>query len=203
MALIVGVYYLYPPAHPLLQSVAAAKARYGFGFSAVGAVVAGALVPELLRILCFQGGRARVENARNLVFTIPFWAFNGFIVDLLYRGQALWFGTAVTTAVIVKKVLVDQFVYNVVWAAPFTVIGYDWKNGGYRWTHARTWLTRRYYATSVLPGLFATWGVWIPLVTLIYALPSLLQTPLFTLALSLWVIIYTYMAEQKIGTQSA
>ena len=196
MAVIVAAYYLYAPAHGWLELVAAAKSRYGFGFSAGGAAIAGAFVPELLRIACFQQGKPRVENARNLVFTIPFWAFNGFMVDLLYRGQALCFGTAVTPMVIVKKVLVDQFIYNVIYAAPITAIGYHWKNEGYSWTHARSWFTRAYYAERILPALVATWGVWIPLVSLIYALPPLLQTPLFTLALSLWVMIYTWMAEQ-------
>jgi len=196
MAIIVAMYYLYAPAHAWLLLVADAKARYGFGFSIAGAIVAGAFVPELLRIACFQHGKPRVENARNLLFTIPFWAFNGFMVDALYRGQALWFGTAVTSIVIVKKVLVDQFIYNVVYAAPVTAIGYHWKNEGYSWANARSWFTRAYYAERILPALVATWGVWIPLVSLIYALPSLLQTPLFTLALSLWVMIYTWMAEQ-------
>jgi hypothetical protein len=48
-----------------------------------------------------------------------------------------------------------------------------------------------------VPTLFATWGVWIPVVTILYSLPSLLQIPLFGLALSMWVILYTWMSEQQ------
>ena len=45
--------------------------------------------------------------------------------------------------------------------------------------------------------LFATWGVWIPVVTILYSLPALLQIPLFGLALSMWVMLYTWMSEQR------
>jgi len=52
-------------------------------------------------------------------------------------------------------------------------------------------------AGAVIPTLFATWGVWIPIVAALYALPPLLQIPLFSLALSLWVILFTWMSEQR------
>ena len=40
--------------------------------------------------------------------------------------------------------------------------------------------------------------MWIPVVAILYSLPSLLQIPLFGLALSLWVILYTWMSEQRV-----
>jgi hypothetical protein len=49
----------------------------------------------------------------------------------------------------------------------------------------------------VVPTLFATWGLWIPIVTILYSLPSLLQIPLFGLALSMWVLLYTWMSERR------
>ena len=53
--------------------------------------------------------------------------------------------------------------------------------------------TLQFYAARVLATLIASWGVWIPLVTMIYALPPLLQTPLFTVELSFWALIVTYI----------
>jgi hypothetical protein len=50
----------------------------------------------------------------------------------------------------------------------------------------------------VVPTLFANWGVWIPVVSILYSLPLPLQIPLFGLALSLWVMIYTWMSERRI-----
>ena len=61
----------------------------------------------------------------------------------------------------------------------------------------RRFFTWKYYSRVVVPILFATWSVWIPLVSIIYSLPSLLQVPLFALALSLWVILFTWINEAR------
>ena len=136
-------------------------------------------------------------NFANLLFTIPFWCGMGVVVDAFYRMQAVWFGTEVAFPVIVKKVLVDQFLYNPLFAAPVTAVLYDWKNRGYGWHGLGGFFTARYYRDVVVPVLFATWGVWIPVVSILYSLPLPLQIPLFGLALSLWVMLYTWMSERR------
>ena len=199
-ALMLGMllaYYFYPPTRDWLNGLAAIKARWSYGYSAVNAIIAGALIPELLRILVFQKGAIRRENFANLLFTVPFWCFMGVVVDFFYRCQAGWFGADATFPVVVKKVLVDQFLYNTLFAAPFTTWLYDWKNRGYATAGIGKFFTAAYYRDHVLPTLFATWGVWIPIVAILYSLPSLLQIPLFGLALSLWVMLYTWMSEQR------
>jgi len=92
---------------------------------------------------------------------------------------------------------VDQFIYNPLFAAPCTAILYDWKNRGYGLHSLGGYFTARYYRNVVVPTLFATWGVWIPIVSILYSLPSLLQIPLFGLALSMWVMLYTWMSERR------
>ncbi len=190
-------YYFYPPTRDWLNGLAQIKARWSYGYSAVNAIVAGAIIPELLRILVFQKCGVRRENFANLVFTVPFWCFMGVAVDFFYRCQAGWFGDEVTFPVVLKKVLVDQFPYNVLFAAPVTTWLYDWKNHGYSTDGIGNFFTVAYYRDHILPTLFATWGVWIPVVAILYSLPSLLQIPLFGLALSLWVTLYTWMSEQR------
>jgi hypothetical protein len=190
-------YYFHPPMRGQLNALAEIKARWGYGYSALNAIVAGALIPELLRILVFQTGRLRKSNVSNLLFTVPFWCVMGLVVDFFYRCQAGWFGVEVTFPVVLKKVLVDQFVYNPLYAAPVTAWLYDWKNREYQTAGVGGFFTIRYYREVVVPTLFATWGVWIPVVAILYSLPPLLQIPLFGLALSLWVIIYTWMSEQR------
>jgi hypothetical protein len=191
-------YYFHPPMRDWLNGLAEIKARWSYGYSAVNAIVAGALIPELLRIAVFQKGRPRPSNAANLSFSVPFWCAMGVIVDFFYRCQAGWFGAEATFPVVVKKVLVDQFLYNPLFAAPVTAWLYDWKNRGYRTQGIGKFFTMAYYREVVVPTLFATWGVWIPVVAILYSLPSLLQIPLFGLALSLWVILYTWMSEQRV-----
>lgn len=190
-------YYFYPPTRNWLDGLAATKARWSYGYSAVNAIIAGALVPELLRICVFQHVRVRRSNFSNLLFTVPFWCAMGVAVDYFYRCQAVWFGSEASVAVVVRKVLVDQFLYNPLFAAPATAWLYDWKNRGYRFQGTGVFFTAGYYRDVVVPTLFATWGVWIPVVTILYSLPSLLQIPLFGLALSMWVMLYTWMSEQR------
>jgi hypothetical protein len=190
-------YYFYPPTRDLLNELAGLKARWSYGYSAAVSVVAGALIPEFLRIVVFQKGTPRRGNYANLVFTVPFWCAMGVTVDFFYRCQAGWFGAEASFAVVAKKVLVDQFLYNPLFAAPVTAWLYDWKNQGYPTRGLGGFFTVKYYWETTVPVLFATWGVWIPIVTILYSLPSLLQIPLFALALSLWVILYTWMSEQR------
>ena len=199
-ALMLGLllaYYFYPPTRHGLDGLAEIKARWSYGYTAISAIIAGAVIPELLRIFVFQNGRCRRSNFANLLFTVPFWCMMGVIVDFFYRCQAGWFGAEVTVAVVLKKVLVDQFIYNPLFAAPASAWLYDWKNRGYRFRGSGEFFTAGYYRDVIVPILFATWGVWIPIVTILYSLPSELQIPLFGLALSMWVMLYTWMSEQR------
>jgi hypothetical protein len=198
MLAVLLAYGFFPPTRHLLDELAALKMRWSYGYSAINAIVAGAIIPELLRVLVIQKGRIGRENFGNLLFAAPFWCFMGVVVDYLYRCQAGWFGAEATLGVVVKKVLVDQFLYNPLFAAPVTAWLYDWKNRGCRLSGTRVFFTASYYRNTVVPTLFATWGVWIPLVAILYSLPSPLQIPLFGLALSLWVVLYTWMSEQRL-----
>jgi hypothetical protein len=197
MLAVLLAYYFHPAMRGQLNALAEIKAAWGYGYSALNAIAAGAVIPEILRVLVFQKGRLRKSNLSNLLFTVPFWCVMGLVVDFLYRCQAGWFGSEVTFSVVLKKVLVDQFLYNPLYAAPVTAWLYDWKNRGYRTEGVGGFFTIAYYRDVVVPTLFATWGVWIPVVAILYSLPTLLQIPLFGLALSLWVIIYTWMSEQR------
>ena len=118
LALLLG-YYFSPAVARLLESLAEYKMRRGLVFVLLAAVAAGALVPEIFLILFFQGGRPVRRNLRNLCFTIPIWALDGALVDLLYRSEAAWFGNVVTLPVVLAKICVDQLGYNPFFAAPF------------------------------------------------------------------------------------
>lgn len=190
-------YYLNPTTTELLNQLAQLKERMGYGYSAISAIIAGAFLPELLRIAFFQKAKIQTANFQNLLFTAPFWCTMGVVVDAFYRLQAFCFGTDIDFQTVSIKVLIDQFLYNPLYAAPVTAVLYDWKNHGYRWNTIRKALTPRYYREIVVPTLFANWGVWIPVVCILYSLPLPLQIPLFGLALSMWVMIYTWMSESR------
>ncbi len=194
LALLFG-YYFSPAIAALLDQLAGYKLRHGIMFVVVAAVAAGALVPELFLILFFQRGRPLRHNLRNLMFTVPIWAFDGSLVDLLYRSEAAWFGNVVTVPVVLAKICVDQFGYNPFFAAPFGVLTYEWKNSGFSRESLVRGFSWDHYRDKVVPTLLATWAVWIPMMAMIYSLPLALQFPLFSLALTFWVLLLTYMTN--------
>jgi hypothetical protein len=196
-------YYTNPATAEALRNFAEIKREYGLPLVVITSVLAGAIIPEIFLILFFQRGRPRLENLRNLAFTIPVWGFDGSLVDLLYRSEAHWLGDVATLPVVLGKILIDQFGYNVFFAAPFGVLTYEWKNNGISMRPVRDLFTWRHYHDKIFPTLVATWAVWIPLMSIIYSLPLALQFPLFGLALSFWVLLLTYMTNRFAGKVEA
>jgi hypothetical protein len=199
MLLILIAYYLSPTCTDFLNRLALYKQEHGLAFVVIAAALAGAIVPELFVIVFFQRGRFRRQNLRNLAFTIPTWAVDGILVDLMYRLNAVWFGDVVTVWVVTAKILVDQLGYNPFIAAPAEVLVYEWKNEGFSWRSVRRALTWNHYRDKIVPTLLATWAVWAPLMAIIYSLPYALQFPLFSIALTFWVLLLTYMTNRFAG----
>lgn len=199
MLIILIAYYLSSACADFLNHLAYYKEQHGLVFVVIAAILAGAILPELFVIIFFQQGRARPQNLRNLAFTIPTWAVDGILVDLMYRWNAIWFGDVVTVPVVAAKILVDQLGYNPFIAAPCEVLVYEWKNEGFSWRSVHRTLTWDHYRDKIIPTLLATWAVWAPLMAIIYSLPFPLQFPLFSIALTFWVLLLTYMTNRFAG----
>jgi hypothetical protein len=194
-------YYFWPAARAGLEEVAALKERYGYGFSMVSTAIAGGLLPILFQ-QAFRTPDAR-QNLKALPFFILFWGWKGAEVDLLYRTHATLFGDDAALLTILYKSLVDQFVYVPFWAVPTMVLGYLWRESGYSFRELRRRLGSQWYRRRGLPVLLSNWGVWIPVVAIIYALPAALQVPLQNLALCLWVLMLLYLTSRHVPEASA
>ena len=199
MLVILISYYLSPASADFLNRLAQYKNEHGVVFVVVAAVLAGAIVPELFVVFFFQRGRFRRQNLRNLAFTVPTWGIDGILVDLMYRLNAAWFGDVTTVWVVTAKILVDQLGYNPFFAAPAEVLVYEWKNEGFSWKSVSRAFTWQHYRDKIGPTLLATWAVWGPLMAIIYSLPFALQFPLFSIALTFWVLLLTYMTNRFAG----
>src|SRR5205814_9220556 len=105
-------YYFHPPSAALLNALANYKQQHGPAFVLIASVIVGAVLPELFVIVFFQRGRIRLQNARNFVFNAPFWAFDGFIVNLLYRALAEWLDDRASVLSVAADSGLDQFGYN-------------------------------------------------------------------------------------------
>lgn len=196
MIAVLLAYKFYAPVEDWLTKLAAIKAQWGYGFSFLSAAIAGGVLPEILTVLVFQRGRMQRANLNNIVFGFLFWGSQGVLVDAFYRLQARTFGSHDDFATVAKKVLVDQFVFTPFVSNTIAMACFEWKNRGYKFAGLSYVVTPRFFMQKTFPAVVAAWGVWIPLVSIIYSLPSLLQVPIFSLALTFWVIIFTWITRQ-------
>lgn len=192
---VVLAYYFWEPARAWLERLADVKRGGGYLFSLLSGVLAGGLLPELLTVAVFQRGRVRRENLGGLAFGACFWGLMAVTVDALYRAQALAFGEGVDLATVVKKAAVDQFVFTPFVSIPLTVVVFEWRHAGYGLSGMPRVLTLDFYVNKILPSAVSGLGFWLPVVLLVYCLPLPLQFPLFTLALTLWVMIFTWISH--------
>jgi hypothetical protein len=193
LAVLAG-YHRWPAFHDTLEVVRGWKLRFGFAFSAVSTACFGGLLPLFFRLI--PASTRHDPQWRHLPFLLLFWALKGVEVDLLYRLQAMAFGTGTSPGVVTAKVIVDQFIYVPVWAVPTMVLAYSWKDAGYRWAAVRESLRPGFFRDRCLPLLVANWGVWIPAVAVIYNLPLALQVPLQNLILCLFVLMVMILTRR-------
>ena len=192
--LLVAADWLSPSAHAVFQSVGLWKSRYGFAFSATTTAFFGGAVPFLF--LLVTGRIRRNRWAAELAFYTLFWAYKGVEVDLLYRLQSHLFGDHAAPGTIVRKVLVDQFIYNPIWSAPISALAFMWRESSFSLRAMKSRLGFDFVTFSVPVTLMSTWAVWMPAVTIIYCLPAPLQIPLFNLVLCFWVLVLSFISKR-------
>jgi len=184
---LVAAYYWHVPTRSTLDSLAAVKSRFGYAYSMLSTALFGGAIPFLYMRL--NSGTRKVTPRSHGLFYLAFWAYKGFEVDLFYRIQGWLFGNLPTLWTIVKKVVVDQFVYCVLISMPFTVIAFFWKDTGFDWKRLRSLNIPGFLKTTLPVALLGTWIVWIPAVTVIYCLPPALQIPLFNIVLCFYALM--------------
>lgn len=196
MFALVACYYTEPAARDAIGRLAAVKNANGYLFSMMVGIAAGAVLPEIFSIAVFQKWKIRRENLHNLRFTVIYWGIDGMVVDALYRLQGVLFGDAASGGTVLWKVLFDQFVMTPFFFLPLSVLCYEWKHRDYKFSAMSGVLSVRFLKQRGIPALITCWAIWIPLLFAIYALPPLLQIPMFALALTIWVMLFTYITRQ-------
>jgi len=176
-------------------ALAAWKTAGGLPLAAATAAFAGGLLPELAKLVALRGHAASALRGRGgeIAFNVAFFAFNGIVVDFLYRGEAALFGADARLPTIVAKVAFDQFVFTPPWLVFITAL-YLWRARGFSWAATRPALARGFARARVLPLLVPDWLFWIPMVSVVYAFPLPLQFLLFILALAAWSLILVVIA---------
>ncbi len=147
-------------------------------------------------MLLTSGRVARASRSPELMFYLLFWAWKGVEVDAFYRLQGLAFGGGNDFRTILLKVLVDQLFYAPLISAPVQVLAFLWKDCGFSVAATRAALAQQPLLPRTLMVIFSTWVVWVPAVSIVYALPSVLQIPLFNLVLCFWSLLMSFLSRQ-------
>lgn len=195
-AAIVLAYYCWPAAAGVFARLAHWQAAGGFLFSAATTALCGGLLPFVF--LRLHPDTRPSHPWPHLPFFLFFWAWKGAEVDLLYRTLAHIHGTGHDVLTIARKILTDQFGYNVFYAAPVGNLCFAWKDAGFRWAPVAADLrTGRWYQRRVLPVLLAVWFLWLPVTACVYALPTPLQMPLFNTVLCFWSMLFAHITTRQ------
>jgi hypothetical protein len=193
-ALLAIAYRVSIPFREACALAAAWKTAGGLPAAAATTALAGGLVPELAKLVADRGRSALRGRGGEVLFNVAFFALDGIVIDLLYRGEARFFGSDAQLGTVVEKVAFDQFVFSPLWSV-FIVLLFLWRQRGYSWAAMRPALGRGFYQSRVVPLIVPNWLFWIPMVSIIYALPVALQFLLFVPALGAWSLIMVFIAE--------
>ena len=189
------LYFFVPESKPVFNWFGELKAQQGYVYSFVSTALFGGLIPFLYLWLSKSLSGKRILPL--LVFYILFWGVKGMEVDFFYRLQADWFGTEGDWQTVLTKMAVDQFLYSALWAAPSITLVYLWMESGWSLTRWRTALNKTFFYVKIPTVILSNWLVWIPAVSVVYAMPSELQIPLFNLVLCFWVLLLAVLSNVK------
>jgi len=199
MLVFLSAYIAHEGTRKFLLEVAQVKSQAGFLFAFVSYIVAGALLPELLRVAFFQSGRIRRRNVWLFVTAAPLWGVMGVMVDAFYRLQGYVFGAGTDLWTIICKVLVDQLGFSPFLGVPMVTAWFLWRDAGFRQSAWKQIFSASFVWDRVFPVQVAGWLVWVPGVTLVYLMPALLQIPVAVLIQCFWVMILTTVGERLSG----
>jgi len=193
-ALLAIAYRVSVPFREACALAAAWKTAGGLLLSAAISALAGGLLPEIAKLAADRGRSTLRGRGGEVLFNTAFFAFDGVVIDLLYRGEARLFGGTAQLSTVVEKVAFDQFVFSPLWSM-LIVLLFLWRQRGYSWAATRPAIGPGFYQSRVVPLIVPNWLFWIPMVSIIYALPVALQFLLFVPALAAWSLIMVFIAE--------
>ena len=194
--LIVLAYYFVESFRNLLQLIADLQASGGYLFSAIITAFFAGFIPFVVQII-FERERFDFYHLLPGLFIAFFWAYRGVEVDALYRLQALWFGDELSFIVVLKKTLIDQFIYAPFWAIWIVTLGILFKECRLSFSTFRKQLDITFVTDTCPSIVFSTWLVWVPGVAIIYSLPQLLQVPMMNIVACFYAILVMYLTRHR------
>ncbi|PCH86237.1 MAG: hypothetical protein COB88_08455, partial [Flavobacteriales bacterium] len=193
---VVGSYYLSESVAGVFDQVALMKQTYGFYFSAVSTALFGGLIPFLV-----QKSRPKYRHlmpTSHVWFFLILWLLKGMEIDLLYRFQAMMFGSGKDILTVLYKVGFDSFIYVPLWGLTNCAIVMAWRQMGFNFGRTFVLLKQsRWWTDNLMAMLITNWMIWLVAVTGIYCLPLGLQLPVQNMVLCFWCILMIFLSDEN------
>lgn len=189
------LYYLVPASQGAFAALVRLQDRMGVWFPSVGMGLSVGILVEVVRVGMGSDKRWRRANTLNAAFNFIIWSVMGVTQHYRYAWQVEVFGAGNSFTELATKVAFDQFIWTVFFANPYQAILYLWKNCGFSWRSVARMARplRTFWGTQMLPMLISNWAFWIPMAFLVYFFPPELQIPMAILAVTIWVILLSFL----------
>lgn len=194
LAMMIAVsYFTLDVLSPLFNALQSLKQANGAGFAIVSTALFGGVIPFAVR---FLNGGYKSQPIGAFVFLTVTWGCMGFVVDLFYSQQAIWFGDTADISTIAKKVVVDQFVFSTFLTCPLLTLAYVWLDSGFDIKATRKTFNKRFVFLTIPTTVVTNWIIWLPAVAVIYSLPLPLQVPLFNIVLCFFALLIAVLKRE-------
>ena len=134
-----------------------------------------------------------------LAQTILF-GFEGVLCYEFYRIQAGWFGNGASFPTLVKKMLVDQFVWTPLVIVPVNATLFFWIARDFSLARVRSEWPKSWFRGIILPNLCSHWCVNVIPNLALYAFPPALQIQFVGLLCAFWTLMCFQVALRSGGS---
>lgn len=175
----VACYYMAPGADRLFDPLFRWQVESGWLAAFLNRVAFCGLLPGVFLLTVKS---IRPPKVGWVILAYSLWAgMWGVLCDWFFTLQAHVFGNGHDWLTLLKKTLVDQLVWNVVFCTPANAVFFPWVASGF----TRPGSVRK----GFWPMLVTNWMVWMPVVAAVYAFPLPLQIQLVGLAGAYWMLV--------------
>jgi hypothetical protein len=168
---VVLAYYGSADVRAACDRLAQLKQRGGLPAAAVVMAFCCAVLPELAKYAFNVDRVVDRQRIRTIGFNGFLYAVLGVIVDWFYMLQSHLFGSAVDAPTVMKKITLDQFIFSPFLSLILIALAYTLRQYRYSFTRTLAALGPHWYVTRVIILLLPCWAFWIPMTSLMYALP--------------------------------
>jgi hypothetical protein len=191
---LVAAYYASERVRIICGHLSDLKQQTGLIFSAIATALAGGLLPEFAKAIVMGDRKLTKERLDHIWFALVIFAINGMMVDLQYRLFGVVLGQDNHPATIIKKVLADQFITTPFYSMPYWVVVFALRDNRFDVMKTIRLFSVRWFVGRTLPILIPAWCYWLPMTSMIYALPGPLQFCLFCFAVAAWSLLMVFVA---------